>query len=83
LGASGYQAHPSQTLLPHVDPVKSLLDNVPESLLATAGDNNVIGVILVAVGFGWPCGGWRSDRRTPSRCERRRSSGRIGAALGD
>jgi Na+/H+-dicarboxylate symporter len=37
---------------PHVDPVKELLKNVPESLLEPLVDNNVIGVILIGVAFG-------------------------------
>jgi len=33
-------------------PVSSLLDNIPDSLLRPLVDNNVIGVILIAAGFG-------------------------------
>ena len=40
------------TTQPGAYPVSSLLDNIPDSLLKPLVDNNVIGVILIAAGFG-------------------------------
>jgi Na+/H+-dicarboxylate symporter len=37
---------------PAAYPISALLDNIPESLLKPLVDNNVIGVILIAAGFG-------------------------------
>jgi Na+/H+-dicarboxylate symporter len=42
----------TQTSDPGTYPVSSLLDNIPDSLLRPLVDNNVIGVILIAAGFG-------------------------------
>jgi Na+/H+-dicarboxylate symporter len=48
----GAFAAPTQTSEPGAYPVASLLDNIPGSLLKPLVDNNVIGVILIAAGFG-------------------------------
>lgn len=48
----GAFAAPAQTSEPGGYPVASLLDNIPGSLLKPLVDNNVIGVILIAAGFG-------------------------------
>jgi DAACS family dicarboxylate/amino acid:cation (Na+ or H+) symporter len=40
------------TTEPTAYPVSSLLDNIPDSLLRPLVENNVIGVILIAAGFG-------------------------------
>jgi Na+/H+-dicarboxylate symporter len=46
------------------DPVTQFLDNVPKSLLGPLTENNVIGVILIAIAFGLAL---RSARDTPVR----------------
>ena len=48
----GAFAAPTQTSEPGAYPVSSLLDNIPGSLFKPLVDNNVIGVILIAAGFG-------------------------------
>ena len=46
------------------DPIQQFLDNVPKSLLGPLTENNVIGVILIAIAFGMAL---RSARDTPVR----------------
>jgi DAACS family dicarboxylate/amino acid:cation (Na+ or H+) symporter len=46
------QAPAPTTAQPIVAPVSSLLDNIPVSLFKPLVDNNVIGIILIAAGFG-------------------------------
>jgi DAACS family dicarboxylate/amino acid:cation (Na+ or H+) symporter len=47
-----FQAPPLTTDQPIASPVGSLLDNIPTSLFKPLVDNNIIGIILIAAGFG-------------------------------
>lgn len=49
---AAFHAPTTQTSDPGSYPISSLLDNIPTSLLKPLVDNNVIGVILIAAGFG-------------------------------
>ncbi len=51
-GAGTHLAHPGQAPEVKGDIVKQLIDNVPDSLLRPFVENNVIGVVLIAVAFG-------------------------------